>query len=463
VAGEEVKVGVVPDKIGFYGSANTYRSKARSMEERNVDTWEEFKTELDVLLLERGKSEGAQDSVLLFRGQADSRWSLGTTLDRKHARMPFRDYYRLIGRIKPQIESLTNNDWPIPEVPEVERQSKDYEFYNLLWSGRCPAYAYMAYLRHHGFPSPLLDWSRSPYVASFFAFNTSDASSKGRVAIFVSAEADNRMHGNGIPMVLRYGPYVKTHRRHFLQQSEYTLCMVFEDEWLFDRYETVFDKGRHQQGTCWKFTVPTSERTRVLMELDKYNLNAMSLFGSEESMMETLSTREFSAARRSENSSMKSVVLLATIHESQMSRNDGNSELENRLDYLKSKFGAQTVMEEWTEKKGESRAKTFATKAGLHWISVGTPDEPPFQTYWGQIQHPAHNGTLPHDPDAPSLNEYGSFESQEARENWMVKKVQVEMENYDTGLFIIGVAHLHSLFSKLRSLDFKVTGYSWAG
>ena len=120
-------------------------------------------------------------------------------------------------------------------------------------------------------------------------------------------------------------------------------------------------------------------------------------------------------------------------------------------------------MEEWTEKKGKSRTKAFATKAGLHWTNVGTPDEPPFQSYLGQIQHPAHNGTLPPDPDAPSLNEYGSFESQEARENWMVKKVQAEMENYETGLFIIGVAHLHSLFAKLRSLDFKVTGYSWTG
>jgi hypothetical protein len=159
---------------------------------------------------------------------------------------------------------------------------------------------------------------------------------------------------------------------------------------------------------------------------------------------------------------MKNVVVLATIHQYQTPGNDANLGLEKRLDYLKSKFGVQIVMEEWSEKKGESVAKAFTTKSGLHWANVGTPNEPQFQTFWGLIHYPGHNGTLPHDPDAPSLDEYGPFENQEARENRMVKNVQAEMENYETGLFILGVAHLHSLFAKLKALDFKVTGYSWS-
>ena len=159
---------------------------------------------------------------------------------------------------------------------------------------------------------------------------------------------------------------------------------------------------------------------------------------------------------------MKTVVMLATIHQAQALGNALGSPLEARLDYLKSKFGVQTVMEEWSDKK-ESLAKAFATKSGIHWTNVGTPDEPQFKTYWGLIHYPGHNGTLEHDPDAPSLDEYGPFENQEARENWMADRVKVEMENYETGLFVLGVAHLHSLFAKLRSLGFKVTGYSWAG
>jgi hypothetical protein len=71
----------------------------------------------------------------------------------------------------------------------------------------------------------------------------------------------------------------------------------YEDEWWFDCYDEVFDKGLHQQGQCQKFTIPISERLRVLSLLDEHNLNAFSLFGSEESMMETLAAREFRSFR----------------------------------------------------------------------------------------------------------------------------------------------------------------------
>ena len=87
--------------------------------------------------------------------------------------------------------------------------------------------------------------------------------------------------------------HVTTHRRHFLQQSEYTICLIFDNDWRFEQYDTVFDKGREQQGFCWKYTMPASERPKVLKLLDEHNLNAFSLFGSEESMMGTLATREF--------------------------------------------------------------------------------------------------------------------------------------------------------------------------
>jgi hypothetical protein len=42
----------------------------------------------------------------------------------------------------------------------------------------------------------------------------------------------------------------------------------------------------------WRFVIPSTERAKVLRRLDRLNLNAYSLFGSEESLMETLAFRE---------------------------------------------------------------------------------------------------------------------------------------------------------------------------
>jgi hypothetical protein len=263
------------------------------MEERNVSSWEEFEDGLKAVRKEYEQSPSSQKTSLLFRGQENSSWLLQTTLDRKQERMLFKDYYRMIAKIRPQIETLTKNEWEIPAYPDVEKEVADYYAFSIkLWSGRCPGYPYMTYLRHHGFPSPLLDWSRSPYVSAFFAFNKAFGDASHRVAIYVFGETFH-ISGNGMPVLYRYGPYVRTHRRHVLQQSEYTLCTGFDDKWFFENYDAVFDTHRHQQGLCWKFTIPATERTKVLKALDSYNLNAFSLFESEDSLMDTLAVREF--------------------------------------------------------------------------------------------------------------------------------------------------------------------------
>jgi len=48
----------------------------------------------------------------------------------------------------------------------------------------------------------------------------------------------------------------------------------------------------------YKFDLPSSERKKVLGALNDYNLNAFSLFGSDESLLETMWFREHVLRKR---------------------------------------------------------------------------------------------------------------------------------------------------------------------
>ena len=101
----------------------------------------------------------------------------------------------------------------------------------------------------------------------------------------------------GQPFIHTIGPYVQTHHRHFRQRSYYTMCGCFDDtekQWRFDSHQHVFDHPEDQpdQDYLWRFDIPSGERLKVLRLLNDYNLNAFSLFGSEESLLETMWLRE---------------------------------------------------------------------------------------------------------------------------------------------------------------------------
>jgi FRG domain len=197
----------------------------------DVSTWEEFEEKLKDIRL----THTSRFFPLLFRGHSDSRWALDTTLERiNHKGMRFDEYYRIISSMRSEVETFTGTNWLIPTYPEVMALVQEYDtFSKELSFGRNPAYDYMAYLRHHGFPSPLLDWTGSPYIAAYFAF--SKAENSENISIFVLSEADFHSGSNAVPKIYRFGPTMKVHRRHVLQQSQYTMCLGFNygKEWRF--------------------------------------------------------------------------------------------------------------------------------------------------------------------------------------------------------------------------------------
>jgi hypothetical protein len=224
---------------------------------------------------------------------------LQSTLERRgRPSVTVDDYYRLIAvGVKPQLESFTGQRFDATPYPVLRRLLREYDKFSLaLTGGKFPAAAYMIHTRHHGFPSPLMDWTRSAYIAAFFAFAAAEDSRVRRRSIYIWERGAMWSHGTNSPELHRLGPYITTHRRHVLQQCDYSYCVRFDTgamTWSFIPQEEAFDRACSFQDRLWKFNIPSKERSAVLRYLDTVNLNAYSLLGSEESLMETLAIREF--------------------------------------------------------------------------------------------------------------------------------------------------------------------------
>lgn len=252
----------------------------------NVKTWEECEARISEIVAIHALFD---DTPLVFRGQADADWRLATTLER---RVPtgcyVDDYFRLIMRIKPEVETYSSRRWDDVNFKEISDWSMSYDDFS---RGLLLSYEYLAYLRHHGFPSPLLDWSRSPYVAAYFAFANAY---KNDVALYVYYNDPRKVGSGDVPAIHLRGNYVRAPRRHFRQQSCYTTCTLFDPAkgWSFVPHNLMLEAENTDQMVLWKIILPATLRKDILTMLDRFTLNAFSLFEDDNSLMETLAFRE---------------------------------------------------------------------------------------------------------------------------------------------------------------------------
>jgi hypothetical protein len=268
-----------------------------NMKEKNLNDWEEFEEEIKRLENERRKLEFRD--IYLYRGHEKKSYHLETTLERyTDKKVSLKEYYSMIYRASYEIQSFGEDNWEIPSKSNFEDWLTESNGHmQHAWSRDFHRiYSYMVYLRHYGFPSPLLDWTISPYIAAYFAFRNI-IQKKEDVSIYIYLEKKREFKTGGDDAYIRVmGPYIKTDQRHFIQQSRYTMCIMREPEpqgeWHYAPHMDAFNRCDQNQDILWKFNIPNNERLKVLKLLDRFNINAFSLFKSKESLMETMAFRQ---------------------------------------------------------------------------------------------------------------------------------------------------------------------------
>jgi hypothetical protein len=271
------------------------------MQEINTETWEDFEKAISDVRAQYGTFRFELDNGvlyerennILFRGQANSKWPLATTLERKaKERFDIQSYVWLALTAHNELESYTGKKWEVPSHKELEEQIART---NEVFTAHLPAYEFLVYLRHHGFPSPLLDWTESPYIAAFFAYHESNEADP---AVYCYIERPNSTKGGvgGAPFISVQGPYISTHQRHFAQKAWYTIATKWNyqnEKHYFCTHDSIFSQNSSQQDVLVKINLPAKGRIAALKKLSDYNINHFTLFQSEDALVKAIEYKYF--------------------------------------------------------------------------------------------------------------------------------------------------------------------------
>ena len=261
---------------------------------KTLQSWSDFVDFVDRIRRDTG-TVGA-DGDVLFRGQADSRWPIATTLERRSSReYSVVDYAQLALDHVHKLRSETGMAWATLTDHDLLQWPSTIESHLDV---KIPCYPYMVYLRQHGFASPLLDWTESPFIAAYFAFHE-PSPQDGYASIYMYRETPNndtaKVMSPNYAMISVRGPYVATHpRRHFTQQAWYTVCGKWDDTktsygsprgHVICPHCQVFNRGHEDQDVLINVEIPRSERRTVLGFLKDVNINHFTLFRTEDALV----------------------------------------------------------------------------------------------------------------------------------------------------------------------------------
>ncbi|UCG12214.1 MAG: FRG domain-containing protein [Deltaproteobacteria bacterium] len=230
--------------------------------------------------------------TLIYRGHANTEWKVTSTLDRLEERFPTK-------------ENVGGTNPPHFECPPVSRDLQLVRFKEIArgrfpFEGSAPSGdekdEWWALAQHHGLATPLLDWTYSPFIALFFAFEIKECECANgwgepeKRAVFALAhhlitEHDGE-NDKAAPKPL--SPSGHAHYRlvnqgglFLIMPSQTDLETYMIEHFQKDTYISPEASGKgnlHPRRILEKFTIPNEDRLGCLRFLDHMNINRASLF-----------------------------------------------------------------------------------------------------------------------------------------------------------------------------------------
>lgn len=211
------------------------------------------------------------NGAMIYRGQRLSTWGLVSSVHRT-----------ALVRSIPDLKGYA--DYMLPRVHDALEA-----WVGRSWDLKHPlGFAeFLAFLQHNGFPTPLLDWTESPYIAAYFAFEGVNhfQPQTESVAIFAFNQSAWASTFKQVYDFADFSPHVSVLRprqvgnhKLAMQQGCFTVTNVVDIEEHIHLNEAT---DRH---FLTKYELDVRERPRVIRELSLMGISAIQLMPSVEAV-----------------------------------------------------------------------------------------------------------------------------------------------------------------------------------